>query len=231
MPGDCNFVKPHTCAETFSTAKSSIVKILAVSDQIVERIYTLAPSGQLDNIDLILGCGDLPYTYLEYIVTMLNAPLYYVPGNHDPQYNPADMRSRAEGGINLDLKTVLCNNVLIGGFGGCIRYRPNGVNQYTQRDAYMRAYSMLPRLILNRIRYGRMLDVLISHSPPFGIHDDTDLAHNGFKALNWLLRVAKPRYHLHGHTHFYRNNIAANETILGGTTITNVYPYKVIQLK
>jgi uncharacterized protein len=207
------------------------VKILAVSDQIVERVYTLVPSGQFPNVDLILGCGDLPYTYLEYIVTMLNVPLYYVPGNHDPQYNPLDMRSRAEGGVNLDLKTVYYKNTLIGGFGGCVRYRPDGTNQYTQKDAYLRAFRMLPRLLANRLKYGRALDVLISHSPPFGIHDDTDLAHNGLKALNWLQRIAKPRYHFHGHTHFYRNNISTNETIIGHTKVINVYPYKVINLR
>jgi uncharacterized protein len=142
------------------------VKILAVSDQIVDRVYTLVPSGQFPDVDLILGCGDLPYTYLEYIVTMLNVPLYYVPGNHDPQYNPLDMRSRAEGGINLDLKTVYCKNTLIGGFGGCVRYRPDGTNQYTQKEAYLRAFRMLPHLLANRLKYGRALDVLISHSPP-----------------------------------------------------------------
>lgn len=207
------------------------MKILAVSDQTVERLYTLAPSGQFHDVDLILGCGDLPYTYLEYIVTVLNVPLYYVPGNHDPQFNPLDLRARAEGGFNLDLKTVHCKNVLIGGFGGCIRYRPDGVNQYTQSEAYLRAFRMLPKLLTNRILYGRALDVLISHSPPFGIHDDTDLAHNGLKALNWLQRIARPRFHLHGHTHFYRNNISTNETMIGHTKVINVYPYKVISLR
>lgn len=227
---ELQFCRQAPCRETFSTAKCFLVKILAVSDQIVERVYTLAPSGQFD-VDLILGCGDLPYTYLEYIVTMLNLPLFYVPGNHDPQHNPVDLRSRAEGGFNLDLKSIHWKNTLIGGFGGCIRYRPDGTNQYTQSEAYSRAFSMLPGLLINRIRYGRALDVLISHSPPFGIHDDTDLAHNGLKALNWLCRIAKPRYHLHGHTHFYRNNISTNESIVSATRIINVYPYKVINIK
>ena len=206
------------------------MKILAVSDQIIDRVYTLAPDGQFDDVGLILGCGDLPYNYLEYIVTILNVPLYYVPGNHDPQYNPSDVRSRAEGGTNLDLKTVYSKNTLIGGFGGCIRYRPDGVNQYTQVEAYLRAFYMLPKLILNRLRYGRALDILISHSPPFGIHDDNDPAHHGLKALNWLVRVAKPRIHLHGHTHFYRNNIARYESELGSTKVINVFPYKVLTI-
>lgn len=204
------------------------MKILAVSDQVVDRVYSLAPSGHFKGVELILGCGDLPYTYLEYLLTILSVPLFYVPGNHDPNFNTRDSRSRAEGGSNLDLRIVCHKNTLIGGFGGSVRYRPDGTNQYTQKEAYARAFHMVPKLVMNRIKYGRALDVLISHSPPFGIHDDTDIAHTGLKALNWLIGFAKPRYHLHGHTHFYRNNIADNKSTLGQTQIINVYPYRLV---
>lgn len=207
------------------------VKLLAVSDQVIDRMYTLLPGGHFQDVELILGCGDMPYTYLEYIVTMLNVPLYYVPGNHDPQDDVLDKRSRAEGGLNLDLKTDLHKKLLVGGFGGCIRYRPDGVNQYTQSQAYLRAYQMLPQLLINRIKYGRALDILISHSPPYGIHDDiNDPAHHGLEALNWLIRIAKPRYHIHGHTHFYRNNLETQETMVGSTKVINVYPYKILEI-
>ena len=208
----------------------STVKILAVSDQVVERLYTLSSSGQFQDVELILGCGDLPYSYLEYLVTILNLQIFYVPGNHDPQFDTHSKESHAEGGSNLDLKTVRYNKFLIGGLGGCVRYRPDGINQYTQAEAYLRAFSMIPRLLNNRIRYGRALDILISHSPPFGIHDDTDPAHRGLKALNWLIRLAKPRYHFHGHTHFYKTNLANAETTIGITKIINVYPYKIIKV-
>src|SRR5215211_6171103 len=63
------------------------VKILAVSDEVVERLYSLCTSGHFEDVELILGCGDLPYPYLENLVTFLNKPLMYVPGNHDPNYN------------------------------------------------------------------------------------------------------------------------------------------------
>jgi len=202
------------------------VKILAVSDQVVERMYTLAPSGRFQGVEAILSCGDLPYQYLEYIVTMLNVRMFYIPGNHDPKHKLGDVQSRAEGGSNLDLRIDLYKKSLIGGFGGCIRYRPDGVNQYTQAEAYLRAYSMIPKMLINRIRFGRAMDILISHSPPFGIHDDLDLAHTGLKAINWLIDFAKPKYLLHGHTHFYKNNLEPQETQIGKTKIINVYPYK-----
>ncbi len=207
-----------------------IVKLLAVSDQVVERVYSLASEGHFGDVDLILGCGDLPYTYLEYLLTVLNRPLCYVPGNHDPAYSPHSPAAQVEGGWNLDGRTVLCKGLLVGGLGGSIRYRPDGVNQHSQRQAQLTAWRMLPGLMWNRLRHGRPLDILISHSPPFGIHDEDSQAHQGLRALNWLLGMARPRLHLHGHTHFYRQNLAPSETQWGPTRICNVYPYKVIEI-
>lgn len=204
------------------------MKFLAVSDQTVERVYALAVNGHFKDIDLILGCGDLPYTYLEYLMTVLKKPLMYVPGNHDPKYSN-DSRSYAEGGINLDTAMIRHNGILIAGLGGSVRYRPDGVNQYTQKEMYLRAATLLPALLINKIKYGRALDILITHSPPFAIHDDDTQAHQGLRALNWLLKIARPRYHFHGHTHFYKNNLEKSETVFEKTTIINVYPYKTIE--
>jgi Icc-related predicted phosphoesterase len=206
------------------------VKILAVSDEVVERLYSLCANGHFSNIELILGCGDLPYPYLENLVSFLNVPLLYVPGNHDPEYDPQNSLAHVEGGSNLDLKLTRHKRFLIGGFGGSICYRPDGTNQYTQNQAFFRAFRMLPRLYLNRINYGRALDILITHSPPFGIHDDDTKAHQGLKAINWLIRVAKPRYHFHGHTHFHRQNLSPSETNQGLTKIVNIFPYKIIEV-
>ena len=205
------------------------MKILAVSDEVVDRLYSLCGSGHFREIELILGCGDLPYPYLENLLTMLNVPLFYVPGNHDPNYDPENSLARVEGGSNLDLKLVRFKKFLIGGLGGSVRYRPDGTNQHSQTDAYLRAFRMLPRLWLNRMNYGRSLDILITHSPPFGIHDDDTQAHQGLKAINWLIRVAKPRYHFHGHTHFQRGNLSPSESTQGLTKIVNVFPYKIIE--
>jgi Icc-related predicted phosphoesterase len=88
---------------------------------------------------------------------------------------------------------------------------------------------MIPSLLLSRIKYGRALDILITHSPPFGIHDEETHAHQGLKAINWLLRMTQPRYHFHGHTHFQRRNLSASETNHGITRIINIFPYKVIE--
>ncbi|MCP4141734.1 MAG: metallophosphoesterase [Chloroflexi bacterium] len=207
------------------------MKVLALSDEVIDRLYTLAANQDFKDIDLLLGCGDLPYDYLEYLLTVARIPLYYVPGNHDPVYKENISDSRAEGGINLDQKAVRFKNFLIAGIGGSIRYRPDGVNQYTQAEMYFRVLKLLPALLLNRLRYGRALDILITHSPPFGIHDKDSQAHQGLKALNLLLRWAKPRYHFHGHTHFYRQNLESSTTKHGKTQIMNIHPYKKIEIE
>ena len=204
------------------------MKILAVSDEVVERLYNLCTNGYFSDIEMILGCGDLPFAYLENLVSFLNVPLFYVPGNHDPNHHAE--KAHVEGGSNLDLKLVRHKKFLIAGFGGSVRYQLDGTNQYTQTEAYLRAFRMLPRLTLNRLNYRRTLDILITHSPPFGIHDEETQAHQGLKAINWLIRIAKPRYHFHGHTHFQRRNLSPSETVRGLTKIMNIFPYKVINV-
>ena len=104
------------------------MKILAVSDEVIERLYNLCAGGHFSEVELILGCGDLPYPYLENLITFLNVPLFYVPGNHDPIHNSQDVKSYVEGGSNLDLKLVRYKKFLIGGLGGSILYRPDGTN-------------------------------------------------------------------------------------------------------
>ena len=41
----------------------------------------------LQDVDLILSCGDLPPEYLSRLVNCFKAPLYYVRGNHDIRYD------------------------------------------------------------------------------------------------------------------------------------------------
>ena len=205
------------------------MKILAVSDQVIERVYPLASQGHFRDVSMILACGDLPYTYLEYLVSMVNVPLYYVPGNHDPQHDARRTVSRAEGCTNLDLRLARDSGLILAGFGGSIRYKPDGVNQYTQSEARLRALTMLPALLARRLR-GQRVDVLISHSPPFGIHD-SDGAHTGLKGLNLLIRWAQPRIILHGHTHFFRTNLESYDSQILHTRVINVFPYKVIEIE
>ncbi len=49
----------------------SRVKILSVSDVELNVLYSPQIVDRFNNVDVIIGCGDLPYYYLEYIVSML----------------------------------------------------------------------------------------------------------------------------------------------------------------
>jgi Icc-related predicted phosphoesterase len=205
------------------------MKILAVTDETVERLYTLAANGHFADVGLVLSCGDLPYPYLENLVTLLNVPLLYVPGNHDPVYDSRHVNARAEGCENVDGRVIRVRGLTVAGLGGSPRYHPQGVNQYSPSEMTLRAWRLAASIAWNRPRLGP-LDILITHSPPLGIHDEDTLAHHGLAAINWLIGFAKPRYHLHGHVHFHRRNLTASVTTLGATTIINVFPYQTIEI-
>lgn len=206
------------------------MKILAISDQIIDRLYSTSVRETYPDIGLILSCGDLPYEYLEFLVSIYNVPLLYVPGNHDPEYSLNDPRARAHGCENIDGETFFIKNLYFAGLGGSIKYQPGTPNQYTQLDMYLRVYKMLPNLLWSKIRFGRGLDVLLTHSPPYGIHDDDDPAHEGLQAINFVVNLMRPRYLLHGHTIFYRQNLQDHITRLNGTKIINIYPFRVMEL-
>ena len=207
------------------------MKILAISDEVVDFIYSQAAKERFGDVDLIVGCGDLPFYYLEFVVTILNKPLYMVSGNHDAhnQYmSDGRILNHAEGTINIDGELANENGILLAGLGGSIRYRPYGVHQYTQSEMKGRVLSMTPSLLLNRLRRGRFLDILITHSAPRNIHDSDDAAHVGFEAFNSFIQWFKPRFLLHGHSHVYQRN-AITRTMVGETEVLNVYPYRLIE--
>ena len=206
------------------------MKILAVSDVVVDRLYSVHIAEYFRKVDIILGCGDLPYEYLEFLVSALNVPLLYVPGNHDPQYDRLNPAARADGCDLLDQRVTRVKGLNLAGLGGSIRYKPGPPNQYTQIEMYMRIISFLPRLVIQQIQTGSNLDIMIAHSPPRGIHDDDDPAHIGFMAFRDLIRVLKPRFFLHGHTMVYKGNLLPSVTQMGTTTVINVYPYRLLEV-
>ncbi|HEX7541968.1 MAG TPA: metallophosphoesterase [Anaerolineales bacterium] len=207
------------------------MQILAVSDVVVDRLYSAPIAEHFCDIDMILGCGDLPYEYLEFLVSLLNVPLLYVPGNHDPQYNERNPAARADGCDLLDQRVVRVKGLNLAGLGGSIRYKPAPPNQYTQTKMYLRVISLLPGLLRQRVQTGGVLDIMIAHSPPQGIHDDNDPAHVGFLAFRDFIRVFKPRYFLHGHTLVYKSNLLPPVTQMGATTVINVYPYRLLEVE
>lgn len=208
------------------------MKILFVSDKVVDHLYSPKIVEKHKDIELIVGCGDLPYYYLEFILTMLNVPLLYVHGNHDPQQEYlADGTAIAgpNGGANLHGRILKEKNLLLAGLEGSIRYK-DGCFQYTQKEMWLNVLALAPRLWLNKLFYGRYLDILVAHSPPYGIHNGDDRIHVGFRAFLWLMKTFKPRYLVHGHRHVY-NPAEIVETQFEETKVINIYPYRVLEIE
>ncbi len=58
------------------------IELLAVSDEIDPRLHSASVGERLGHVSLVIGCGDLPASYLEFLADALNRPVYYVLGNH-----------------------------------------------------------------------------------------------------------------------------------------------------
>lgn len=208
------------------------MKLLAVTDKVIELIYSPSLVENFRGVDMVLSCGDLPYYYLEYIVTMLNVPLLYVHGNHDPpiEYSSSGRQLTGPAGcINVHGRLVREKELSVVGLQGSIRYKPEGKYQYTDSEMWGQVLKMTPALLLNRLFTGRRMDILLAHSPPYGIHNGRDWTHVGFRSFLWLMRRFKPRYLIHGHRHVY-NPLETTQTQYEQTMVINVYPYKILEI-
>lgn len=213
-----------------------MARILAIADEVDDGLYG-------DNLtrlvpDIVVACGDLPFDYLENIVSRVNVPLLYVPGNHDPDLHPTDetwspLRAEPatkgpEGCINVDGRVVEEAGLRVAGLGGSMRYRP-GPNQYTQSQMRWRAWRIEMLARLRRGRGGRRIDVLLTHAPPEGFSGkEQDIAHRGFTAFNRLIRNLAPVVHVHGHIHPY--GVPQPVRRIGGTLIINAVPHRWIEI-
>jgi uncharacterized protein len=160
--------------------------------------------------DAVVTLGDLEPDVLDPLGRYPELPVLGVYGNHD------DGRYLdATNATNLHLAAVTLGGVAFAGFEGCVRYVPGARLQYSQRHA-ARLARRLPAA-----------DVLISHAPPRGVHEEPDdRAHEGFDALrSYDLRV-RPRLHLHGHT----PAPARRAERLGATTVVHVVGHHVLEV-
>lgn len=206
------------------------MKILSLSDQVVPLIYSPVARQRFPQVDLIIGCGDLPYAYLEFVLTVLDAPLFFVRGNHDvflEHITENLSRTHPHGGVDLHRRSYHSAGLLLAGVEGSLRYRP-GAFQYSQEDMWMHVLSLVPRLLANRAAHGRYLDIFVTHAPPAGIHDRSDVPHRGIQAFRWVMKVFRPTLYFHGHVHLYRPD-EPFDTQVGPTRLINTFGYREVQ--
>ena len=202
------------------------MRVLTISDVVLDLLHSPALKQVAGGVDLILSCGDLPSAYLEYIVSILNVPMYYVMGNHG---GAGGEKPEPDGGQNIDGQVVEYRGLLIAGLEGSRRYNDRPLYQYTENEMRGKIALLSPALIMNRARYGRYLDVLVTHAPPAGIHDQPDLPHRGFKSFVWFIDHYQPRYLVHGHIHVYDSRQEVT-TRRGATTVVNTYGYRILDI-
>jgi Icc-related predicted phosphoesterase len=220
------------------------MKILCVSDHIDPLVYSTSVKERYKNVDLILAAGDLPMEYVEFIVSALNKPVYFVFGNHNlDEYGfyhrlkqglvqsaggmeALLLENNGRGATYVGFKTAREGKLLIAGASGSIEYN-NGLNQFTNRQMWFRLLRMAPRLLINRLLYGRYVDIFLTHAPPAGIHDKEDPCHRGFDCYLWFMRVFKPRWLIHGHIHLYDlQDLRVSQ--YQDTTVINAYSHYIL---
>ena len=212
------------------------MRILCISDTTRSLAFSSNVSGIYQGTDFVISCGDIDVNNYDYLSTMLRRDVYYVFGNHnlgtfsqtmdkDPMKftRPENEYSKKFYGFLIDGKCVRDKRtgLLIAGLGGSMNYN-GGDSQYTEAQMRWRIRRLALSLMYNKRKYGRYLDILVTHAPPLGIGDGPDLCHRGFKCFLDFMDKYQPKYLLHGHVHLDDRN--ANRIMQhGSTTIINVY--------
>ncbi|MCG8339542.1 MAG: metallophosphoesterase [Proteobacteria bacterium] len=195
------------------------MKILLISDKISPILYDYFDRERFEDIDLVVSCGDLPADYMDYLVSMLNIPCYFVPGNHDEGFvdNPP------QGWISLDGKLVEHKGITIMGLGGSRRYK-NGPQQYSEAEMIWRYLKMKPKIWWKKGR----IDILVTHAPAYKLNDLEDTPHKGFKVFRTIIETYNPKYFLHGHVHL---SYSQNPRLIthGETTIINGFQHHIFE--
>lgn len=230
------------------------MRVLAVADTPDRALYEhFNPQRWAGKrIELIISCGDLKPSYLDFLVSSFNVPCFYVRGNHDVTYGAAPLG----GCTNLHERVETYKGVRFFGLEGSYWYN-GGPAQYTERRmAWMAFWAGLT------LRQAGGADVFVAHSPPrmcplpeqrcLCLHppagtppanvgqtcyadaarlnvDMADRPHRGFDTFRRLILRYQPRFFLHGHTHLGYGT-RPRELALGRTRVIDAYGYVVLDV-
>lgn len=187
------------------------MKILAIADVEERWLADGFRPGVLDDIDLIISCGDLHARYLSRLADYANKPIAYVPGNHDAAYALEDI----PGCINIDESIRDFHGLRLMGLGGSRNYN-DAVYGFSETQMARRVARMM---LLSQTTGG--VDLIVTHVPPRAYGDLDDYAHTGFDCFNTMLERLRVPYLLHGHIHRNYGRIAPELTHPSGTRIIN----------
>jgi hypothetical protein len=199
------------------------IRILAISDEPDPSLESPASRAGLGPIDLIVGAGDLEPDYLSFVADAFHAPLRYIRGNHDDGPAWAHTRRALLPEPMRDGEVVEEVGIRLVGFSGS--------PVYNEGEMQVSSLGMWLRVIGSWNRAQRVRPVIVvTHAPPRGVNDDSDLAHRGFTAFRWLADRLDPPLWLHGHTALVRRGIDDRTARHNGTLFYNCTGATLIEL-
>ncbi len=196
------------------------MKVLSVSDTVVSELYDHFDPELVRGVELILACGDLPPEYLTFLRDRVDAPLYYVLGNHDIRY----LQSPPVGCTYVHRRLVRVGDYRLLGLSGS-RWYNGGMNQYHESE--MRK---IIRSLWLQLRLAGGVDIVLTHAPPRHVHDAEDCCHKGFSCFRRLIDKYGPRWFIHGHIHARFDDVCERTTVINSTRVMNTYGYVLFEL-
>ena len=196
------------------------MKILVLADCESKSLYEYFKPEKLEGVELILACGDLKPSYLDFFASMCRAPVMFVMGNHDKPYD-----AEAYGGcVCIEDQIQVFRGIRILGLGGSMRYHPEAVNQYTEKEIRRRI-----RRLRWKLKWNKGFDILVSHAPAAGVNDLEDLPHRGFACFGELIEQYRPKLFVHGHVHANYGTGFKRVDQMGETMVVNAYDNYIIE--
>jgi hypothetical protein len=197
--------------------------MLAISDEPDPTLESTASRVGIGPVDLIVGAGDLEPDYLSFVADAFHAPLRYIRGNHD------------EGPAWAHTRRVLLPEAMRDGVpveeAGLPLIGFSGSPVYNQGDMQVSSLGMWLKVVGGWNRAQRLRPVIVvTHAPPRGVNDDSDVAHRGFTAYRWLADRLDPPLWLHGHTALVRRGIDDRTARHNGTLFYNCTGATLIEL-
>jgi len=196
------------------------MRVLTVSDTVVHGLYEEFSPELVSGVELILACGDLPPEYLSFLRDRVDAPLYYVQGNHDIRYR----ESPPMGCIDANRRLLRVGDYRLLGLSGS-RWYNGGINQYHESEM-----KKIIRGLWLQLRLAGGVDIVISHAPPRHVGDREDPCHKGFACYRTLIRKYAPQWFVHGHIHARFTDKNERITRLHSTKVLNTCGYVLFEL-
>ncbi len=199
------------------------IRILAVSDEPDPTLDSTVTRERIGPVDLIIGAGDLETDYLAFVADAFHAPLRYIRGNHDAGAAWSDTRRALLPEPMPDGRVVEEIGLRLIGFSGS--------PIYNKRNMQVSELGMWARVVSASSKAQRARPVMVvTHAPPRGMNDDSDLAHRGFTAFRWLVDRLGPPLWLHGHTALVRRGMDDRCARHNGTLFYNCTGATLIEL-